>query len=518
VTERAPATEELERRLLVLAPVGKDAALIESMLREDAVRCVACPDVACLEEELRHGAAALLVTEEALPRDGLLAGLIEGQPAWSDLPVLLLTRTGADSGVVAHALQTLGNVTVLERPVRVTALASAVRSALRARERQYQTRAHLREREEADRRKDEFLAVLAHELRNPLAPIRNSVALLRLSGASAPIGPAWEMIDRQIDHMVRLIDDLMEVSRITRGKIDLRIAPLDLREVIGAAIEASRQLLEGAGLALEVSLPEQPLVVKADATRMSQVFSNLINNAVRYTDPGGRISLSARREDNAIVVTLKDTGIGIRPDALAHVFDMFMQVDTRARHGQVGLGIGLTLVRSLVELHGGMVEASSEGEGRGSEFVVRLPVSARGLGPAPADVAAPSALPGLPRIMVVDDNLDAAQSLAALLKFLGAEVRVANDGVAALEALAPFRPAAVFLDLGMPGMDGFETARRMRALPESRDMKIVALTGWGQDSDRRRTEAAGFNHHLVKPADISALQAVLSSLETGAPS
>jgi signal transduction histidine kinase len=502
----------LERRLLVLAPIGKDASLIEAMLRNHGVACVACADVASVATELGRGAAAVLVSEEALPHDERLASLIERQPPWSDLPVLILTRPGADSAGVARALQTLGNVTLLERPVRVTALTSAVHSALRARERQYQTRAHLAEREEADRRKDEFLATLAHELRNPLAPIRNWVSLLRLSGSAQPAGQLWEMMDRQVNHMVRLVDDLMEVSRITRGRIELRKEALNLAEVLTAAVEACRPMIESARHQVTVRLPAEALAVEADAMRLGQVFSNLLNNAVKYTDPGGQIALVARREDGAAIVSIRDTGIGIAAEALPRVFDMFVQADARDSRAQTGLGIGLTLVRSLVEMHGGSVTAGSAGPGQGSEFVVRLPLATREAARAHPGAAAARALRGVPRVMVVDDNRDAAHSLAAVLRLLGADVRVTHDGQAALEVLGEFDPAAVFLDLGMPGMDGYETARRIRARSEARPTIIVALTGWGQEKDRRQTEAAGFNHHLVKPADIAALQAVLASL------
>jgi signal transduction histidine kinase len=504
--------ERLERRLLVLAPIGKDAALVETMLRKDAVACVACTDLECLARELERGAAAVLVAEEALPHDSRLIDLIQRQPQWSDLPVLVLTRPGADSAAVARAVRTLGNVTLLERPVRVTALASAVHSALRARERQYQTRAHLQEREDADRRKDEFLATLAHELRNPLAPIRNSVSLLRLSGAAGPAGQMWEMMDRQVSHMVRLVDDLMEVSRITRGKIELRKSVVDLAEVIAAAVETSRPLIESARHELIVEIPPQPLLVEADAMRLAQVFSNLLNNAVRYTDPGGRIGVVAGREDGRAMVTVADTGIGIAPEALPRVFDMFVQINARDSRGQTGLGIGLTLVRSLIEMHGGSVAARSAGAGRGSEFVVRLPLAREGASLAKAGLNAARKIRGVPRVMVVDDNRDAADSLAAVLKILGAEVCVTHDGQSALDQLGAFHPAAVFLDLGMPGMDGYETARHMRARDDARGTMIIALTGWGQESDRHQTQAAGFNQHLVKPADITALRAVLASL------
>lgn len=506
------SVERLEDRVLILAPVGRDAVLVESMLRKNGVIAVACADMDCLSSEFDRGAAAVLVAEEALPEhDHRLADMIARQPPWSDLPVLLLTRPGADSAVVSKAVETLGNVTLLERPVRVTAMASAVRSALRARARQYQTRAHLLEREDADRRKDEFLATLAHELRNPLAPIRNSVNVVRHSAAGQLVHPVWEMMDRQIEHMVRLIDDLMEVSRITRGKIELRKDAIDLAGVIASAVETSRPLIESARHELMVTLPDQPLIVEADSVRLAQVFSNLLNNAVKYTDPGGRISLEAHEQDGQAVVTVRDTGIGISASELRKVFDMFVQANARDIRAKTGLGIGLTLARSLVELHGGRITARSGGPGRGSEFSVRLPL-ANMVASLHEGPKAPQKINGSPRVLVVDDNRDAADSLGALLEMLGAEVRVAYDGQTALDTLDGFQSLAVFLDLGMPGMDGCEVACRIRERPDAGETMLIALTGWGQQKDRDRTLAAGFNRHLVKPADIDSLQGILSSL------
>ena len=505
--------ESLEHRLLILAPTGKDAMLVATMLHKEGIACVACPDLDCVSKEIENGAAAILVAEEALVGLGeRLAEMIARQPPWSDLPVLLLTRLGTDSDTVAWAVRALGNVTLLERPVRVVALISAVRSALRARARQYLARAHLVEREQADRRKDEFLATLAHELRNPLAPIRNSVNVLRLTDAGQPERAVWEMMDRQINHMVRLVDDLMEVSRITRGRIELRKEPLDLATVIAAAVETSRPLIDTAKHELTVTLPPRPIVVEGDAVRLAQVFSNLLNNAVKYTDSGGRISIVARLENDNAIVTVTDTGIGIPASALPTVFEMFVQANAGDSRAKTGLGIGLTLVRSLVEMHGGRVEAHSPGAGRGSEFVVHLPVAREVAASEQNPAAAMQEVRGLPRVLVVDDNHDAADSLGAVLQMLGADVRVTHDGKAALATIAGFHPSAVFLDLGMPDLNGYEVAKLIRARPDAHDTVLVAVTGWGQESDRRKSEASGFNHHLVKPADVGALQAVLASL------
>jgi len=501
----------LERRLLILAPVGKDAALIEAALAKDGVDCIACPTLDRLAREYERGAAALLLAEEALTElDVRPADLIARQPPWSDIPVLVLTRQGADSAAAARALRTLGNVTLLERPVRLATLNSAVLSALRARERQYQMRAHLQQREEADRRKDAFLAMLAHELRNPLAPIRNSVSVLRLSQLGGRTARVLEMMERQVGHMARLVDDLMEVSRITLGKIELRKQPVHLAAVINAALETSRPLIDSAKHQLTVSLPPDAIVLDADMVRLAQVFSNLLNNAAKYAGPGASIVLSARREGPNVVIAVNDDGPGIPADALPHVFDMFSQAHARGGHSESGLGIGLTLVRDLVELHGGSVVAASDGAGRGSQFTVRLPLGA-------GDVAAPEhaePAPGLPlpRILVVDDNHDAADSLGLLLQMLGAVVQVVHDGRSALGAIDSFCPGVVMLDLGMPDMDGYEVARHIRERPDSSGITLIALTGWGQDGDREFTKAAGFAHHIVKPAEIAALQALLSSL------
>jgi signal transduction histidine kinase len=422
-----------------------------------------------------------------------------------------MTHQGADSPTVLNAVETLGNVTLLERPIRIQALLSAVRTALRARRRQYQARAHLLALQEADRRKDEFLATLAHELRNPLAPIRNSVDILRLSGHSMPVPtPIVETMDRQVGHMVRLVDDLLEVSRITRGKIELRKEPIELRTAIEVAVETSRPLIDAARHRLTVDLPQEPLNVEADPTRLAQVFANLLNNAAKYTEDGGDLHLRAERQGGEAVISVRDTGVGIAPAHLASVFDMFVQ--GRGGHPRMpgGLGIGLTLVRTLVEMHGGSVAARSDGPGKGSEFTVRLPLSAAPFSEEKRRAAAPAAAAMLPRVLVVDDNRDAADSLGSLLGILGADVHVVHDGQAALDAFGAYRPALVFLDLGMPEMDGFEVARRMRARPDYDGVRLVALTGWGQEKDRRQTAAAGFDEHLVKPPEIDALQALLA--------
>ena len=370
----------------------------------------------------------------------------------------------------------------------------------------------------ADRTKDEFLATLRTELRNPLAPIRNSLHILLMASDKDPtLRRVSEIMERQVDHMVRLVDDLLEVSRITRGQIELRKERIELAGVVSRAVETSRPLIDAGQHQLAISLPTEPLVVDGDPVRLAQVVSNLLNNAAKYTNRGGQIWLTVRKEQDQASISVRDTGIGIPAAMQPLIFEMFAQVDRSSRRSQGGLGIGLTLVRSLVEMHGGKVHVKSEGKDLGTEFVVRLP-----LGPedAPAGTsAAPrtaSTVLTRQRVLVVDDNRDAASSMGLLLKFLGAEVEVANSGPAALSAVESYHPAVVLLDLGMPGMDGYEVARRIRERPEFDDVTLIALTGWGQDEDRRRRHEAGFDHHLVKPADISSLQELLSSRQSDA--
>jgi signal transduction histidine kinase/ActR/RegA family two-component response regulator len=507
-----PAPDPQERRVLIFAPVGKDASLLQAALARQDIATAICGGVGALAQALDDGAAAVVLTEEALgAAEPLVEEFLAQQPPWSDLPVLLLTNQGADSLAVARATHTLGNVTLLERPVRVSTLSSAVRTALRARERQYRTRAHLHERQLVDQQKDQFLAILAHELRNPLAPIRNAVQILRLSQSDPPPPRLCDMMERQIAHMIRLVDDLMEVSRITRGKIELRHEHIELASVLEAAIETSRPLIDAARLDLDVALPSEHLYLHADPVRLAQVFANLLNNAAKFTDPGGHISIVARREHKTTVVTVSDSGIGISPEALPAIFNMFTQADSTGKRRQSGLGIGLTIARSLVEMHGGRIAARSAGAGKGSEFSVRLPLSEPVDAQRHSTNLATQPLQAAPRVLVVDDNRDAADSMGTLLQMLGATVEVVHSGPAALQAIDAFKPAILFLDLGMPEIDGYEIARSLRARAELHDVTLIAVTGWGQEKDRDRTHAAGFDHHLVKPANVDQLKTMLTS-------
>lgn len=366
----------------------------------------------------------------------------------------------------------------------------------------------------ADRHKDEFLATLAHELRNPLAPISNALQFLRYDHGRRRADRLLAMVERQVRQMVRLIDDLMDVTRISRGKVDLRRAPVLLSEVLDSAMEASQQGFQHKRQVVEIAIAPAPLALDADKARLIQVFSNLLNNAAKYTPPEGRIRLSAVREGEEAVVRVSDSGMGIPAAHLPRIFEMFSQPHGRNGHTDSGLGIGLAMVRSLVGLHGGSVEAHSGGPGLGSEFVVRLPLRD---GPARDERQAPrpgaSLAPRLNgrRILVVDDNRDAADSLCQLLEAQGAQATPVYDGAEALATLARFQPHAIVLDLGMPVMDGCEVARRIRRDPALAAIRLVALSGWGQAADREGTRRAGFDHHLTKPANMGELASLLSA-------
>ena len=371
---------------------------------------------------------------------------------------------------------------------------------------------------QADRHKDEFLAMLAHELRNPLAPISNAMHVLRKKD-----GPhladkernraLLAMMERQISHLVRLVDDLLDVSRISSGKILLRKAPTALTAILRDAVDASRPLMDAANHKLTIAFPpDTGLLVDADPVRLTQVFANLLNNAAKYTEAGGRIELKVGRKGEEAIISVRDNGVGIPAEMLPHLFKFFTQVDRNLSRSQGGLGIGLALARKLVQLHGGSIEANSEGPGRGSEFVVHLPLCKSAENEVMSEKDSSQELLAAHRVLVIDDDRDVADSLVLLLDTFGVTAQAAYSGAQGLEILAQFKPKLVFLDLGMPYMDGYETASRIRRHPEGRELTLVALSGWGQEGDRCRTEEAGFDDHLTKPADLEALEQLLTRL------
>jgi PAS domain S-box-containing protein len=365
---------------------------------------------------------------------------------------------------------------------------------------------------EEGRRKNEFLATLAHELRNPMAALSNMLEILRRKGPDEPAPPqAVEAMGRQLSQLVRLVDDLLDLSRITHNRLELRKGPVELGAVIDQAVESSRPLVESMRHELRVVPSPGPITLEGDAARLAQVFANLLNNSAKYTSPGGKIEVKTERRGKEAVVTVKDNGAGIPPERLDSIFEMFNQVQGSLERSQGGLGIGLTLVRRLVQMHGGSVQAESAGEGKGAEFVVRLPIHEPrpAASPEPAPAREPSAAR---RILVVDDNHDSAESLAMLLSITGNQTSTAHDGAEALDAAARHRPDVVLLDIGLPTLNGYEVCRRIREEPWGKEMVLIALTGWGQDEDRRKSQEAGFDGHLVKPVNYPALMALLATL------
>ena len=501
-------------RVLALTLTSRDAANISSLLDRSGLPALACRDMARLCSEVEAGVGLVVLPEEAMSAEQYtpLRDLLQRQPPWSDLPVMLLTKGGQNSSAALKAMQTLGNVIVLERPVRMSTFVVAARTALRDRARQYLTREHLTALEEADRRKNEFLAMLAHELRNPLAPIRNAMQVLNMRGTEADtVQWARGIVDRQVLHLTRLIDDLLDVSRITRGSVTLQRESLLLENLVARAVETIRPQMDARKQQLSVKLPGHPVSMSGDMTRLVQAVSNLLHNASKYTPERGHVTLEAGQEGTSLRISIRDDGIGIPRHMLGSIFELFTQVDTSIDRSYGGLGIGLTLVRSIVAMHGGTVRADSAGTGQGSEFTVVLPCHAAAVGPTPLSPSATRACGGRRRVLVVDDNSDAGQSLAILLRECGYEVRTAETGAAALELMDPYDPEAVLLDISLPGMDGYEIARRIRERNDTPRQLLVALTGYGGEETRQRATQAGFDRHLTKPVDLEELEDLLAA-------
>jgi CheY-like chemotaxis protein len=369
--------------------------------------------------------------------------------------------------------------------------------------------------QEANRHKNEFLSMLSHELRNPLTPIRNAIQLLQGHGSKEPgIASLYNMIDRQLRHLTRLVDDLLDLSRITRGKIHLKMESVAAADIVARAVEMSRPLIESRKHELTISVPSEPLRVRGDPVRLAQSIGNLLNNAAKYTEEGGHIGVSVERDDDMVTFHVRDNGMGIPRDMLSSIFELFKQMDRSLDRSQGGLGIGLTLVHKLIDMHGGRVEAFSGGLNQGSEFVVHLPIwLGEDSPPGPDATSVPSVAPSSRRrVLIVDDNTDAAHSLAMLMEVGGHEARLCYDGESALTEAQKFQPEVVLLDIGLPGLDGLEVARRLRAMNLAPRPMLVALTGYGQNDDVRRSREAGFDHHLVKPTDPRTLMALLASV------
>lgn len=495
----------------MLAPIGRDGPLTVTLLASAGLSGHVCADMdelcRCFEQE---SAAALMVAEEALsPRaTQRLQAVLERQSAWSDIPILVFIGTPAlmrPRPSTQELLASLGNVTLLERPLRPITMLSAARSALRARKRQYSARAELIAQQQAVKLRDQFLAMLGHELRNPLSAI--SLALsLEPAGDGAQ---QREIMIRQVAHLTRLVDDLLDVSRVTSGKVALKRETLDLVRVAERCLAALTPLVRAQGSSLRLEHGDAPLWVRVDPVRIDQIIGNLVTNAAKYTSEGGIIQVSLSATSDEAVIAVRDSGVGIAPEMLGRVFDLFAQVEGSLDRAKGGMGIGLTLVRSLVELHEGTVHAHSDGLGQGSLFTVRLP-RARPPSQTAQKVAESDGQREAPRgfdVLVVEDNHDSRELLTMLLTRRGHRVFSAADGPSGVEEALQRRPHVLLIDIGLPGLDGYEVARRVRAAL-GEQVLLVAVSGYGQPEDRRRALAAGFDRHLTKPLDAATLDAI----------
>lgn len=500
----------MEHRVLVYTPTGKDGKLIANVMERANLGYEVCEASSEIIGELKKGAGCILIADEALTTDFMrgITQFLKEQPTWSDLPILVLSKRGLDSPEMRSMYVKLGNVTLLERPVQSVTLVSAATSALRGRSRQYEMR-------DIDRRKDEFLAMLAHELRNPLAPIGAASDLLRLVHLDPDrIQQTSEIIARQVKHMTSLIDDLLDASRVSRGLVTLERSQIDARQLVSNAVEQVRPLIDARRHRLTVQTPPEAAIVHGDQKRLIQVITNLLNNAAKYSPEGGNILLTIEVELGSVVIRVTDDGIGMAKAVIDHVFEMFTQAERTSDRSQGGLGIGLALVKSLVELHDGTVSGCSDGIGKGSQFTVCLPRVA--LPEAHEDepgnqVSTTAPVKGW-RMLVVDDNVDAAHMLAMLLEAKGHEAMVEHTAKRALERARTDLPDVCLLDIGLPDLDGNDLARQLRAQPETAQSIMIAITGYGQEQDRKRTAESGFDHHLVKPVNMEQLLRLLSEV------
>jgi signal transduction histidine kinase/CheY-like chemotaxis protein len=507
----------LNERILILAPTGRDAELASVALRNAGLEGEVCRTVEALCDEAERGVGAAIITEEALNVAAMkcLRQALEKQPAWSDLPLVIFTsRPSAE--LTVRSFEQLGaraNVTLIERPIRVKTMVSATVAALRARRRQYEIHDLVSELERRVDERDQFLAMLSHELRNPLAAISLAVDSL---GADASISNEHAILVRQTRHLAKLVDDLLDIARVTTGKISLHMSAVDLVDVAAHCVEMARARSEARRLKVAVHPAVEKAVVGADAVRLEQIVTNLLSNAIKYTPPGGEVDVFIEADNDDAVLRVRDNGKGIAPEMLTRIFDMFMQGETTIDRSDGGMGVGLTLVRKLVQLHRGTVRAYSRGSGSGSEFVIRLPLAdpATEVGAAPVQPHAAATAPAKPearRILVIEDNPDIRDLLRIKLRQLGHNVEAAEDGTKGLDRLLASMPDVALIDIGLPGIDGYEIARRVREKVGA-DVYLIALTGYGQAEDKKEALAAGFNVHLTKPADFVDLQNILGQV------
>jgi signal transduction histidine kinase/CheY-like chemotaxis protein len=529
---------ERNQRILILAPTGRDAELTARILADASLLPHICPTIDEVSEQMKRGAGVVLLTEESLTKRalGFLARSLMAQRRWSDIPIILLTSGGSESPVNTEALASLGaigNVNLIERPVRMMTLLSAIKAALRARNRQYDVREHLETEarnkkelekaftklEEASRLKDEFLATVSHELRTPLNAVLGWTALLRSNHLDAAGRKrALETVERNARSQQQLVEDLLDVSRAISGKLRLDARPVDPRGFIEEAVEALRPTAQGRRIRVTRSIESGLSDVYGDPARLRQVIWNLLSNAIKFSQTGGSVRLNARRVGSDLVISVKDSGQGIDPEFLPYVFDRFRQADMTTTRAHGGLGLGLAIVRQLVELHGGTVRVDSGGRGRGATFTVTLPLMtrqkrAKRSGKLARSQEVAQNLKGV-RVLVVDDEVDTRELLKTVLSRQGARVTTAASAGAALNLISRVKPHVLISDVGMPGTDGYALMRRVRALPDERGGKIpaVALTAYAREQDRKRALAAGYQLHLAKPVEVNQLSASVAHL------
>jgi signal transduction histidine kinase len=507
---------------LLVDDLEENLLSLEGLLRRDGlVLLKASSGTEALELLLQHDVALAILDVQMPEMDGYeLAELMRGTERTRRVPIIFVTAGAADRQCRFRGYET-GAVDFLNKPIEPDILRSKASVFFELYQQRHQIAAQRDELKayaealtEADRRKDEFLATLAHELRNPLSPIRNGLDILRASPAAAKAEEIRDMMDRQLSHLVRLVDDLLDVSRVSQGKVELRKEQIALSELLKTAIEASNPLISAGRHELISDLPDAEVWLDADLTRLSQVISNLLNNAAKYTPEGGRIDLSARRDHDQVLISVSDNGIGIPSDMLPRVFDLFTQIRDNTDRSRGGLGIGLALVKQLVEMHGGAIAAESAGPGKGSAFRLRLPLAEStkatpGAGEPPSPILQQG---DTLKILVVDDNFDVAQTVGWMLETIGHEYRLVHEGKLAVQTAKEYRPDAILLDINMPGMDGYAVCRALREQTLFDETVIIAQTGWGQTQDRTGDGESGFDHHLVKPVNMDRLEQLLASI------
>lgn len=494
-------SEDLAQRVLILAPIGRDAELICAQLERARIRCEVCPDMDGLLRSLQQGAGALLFTEEALRPEAThqLALMLENQPAWSEVPILILT--GLPSlDVKVRSFRELGrrtNVTLVDRPVRIQSLISAAQSALRARVRQYQIRDLMGKLEDRVHERDRFLAILGHELRNPLGAILLASQMVEEDGQLS--GEHARLIERQSRHLTRIVNDLLDLSRVVSGKIIIKPQIVDLRAIAAQSLETLQESARSHEVSIELKVPDEPLRVKADPVRADQIITNVLTNAIKYTPEGGHVTVTLQRDGDQAVMCIEDDGVGIAADRIGTIFELFAQAENAIGRSQGGMGIGLALVKNLIELHGGTITAKSDGIGKGCEFVIRLPIAdAAELAEAPRAALEPQSPR---RIVIVEDNTDVRELLRLKLRRLGHSVDAVGDGISGVSTILEIRPDMALIDIGLPRLDGYQVAARIRSELGS-DVVLIAVSGFGQPEDKRKAIDAGFDDHITKPADV----------------